>query len=1068
MKTQCGCCGGADALFPLPTANRPGMSSLVYRVGTHATFLAAMKARLSNLSLEIHDHDLQHKQTKTKIYPLQDLQTRDEGDPAIALLDAWAIVADVLTFYQERIANEGYLRTAIERRSVLEIARLVDYHLRPGVASSVYLAYTLDDKSEPVEIPAGARAQSVPAPGELPQSFEASEPLQARREWNNLRPRMTQPQRITFDNALTFSTVYFDGTDTKLKPNDPLLFVFDDKQGKYILRRVQIVTPQFDDKRTQVSLQQIPSSAFKALRLMDRLITVILSIKTGGNARGIADKALKALKAAETIKQNIRLGSYPIDATAKDVSLLQVRLKRLIKGNFEDGSNKEVEEQLEKISRQLEGLTNVQPNLTPAKQPQTNFNTLLNSLFTRPSLQPANKLQLERSSRQTFSLKSDIRTQLLVNFHPPLAETLNPTLSNATISVAAPKLQAVFALRATVPLFGYNAPKITFDFSAATPKPLKQDDWIDPNIKHENGKQVFLDNAYDQIVASGNGKPSYVVINHLNKNSITIQLHKIAKATIRPRTDYGLSSKTTVLSLDNKWWNPSFVAVRNTIIYGQSEQLMLSEEPIAGDIRGDRIELGTLYDGLQAGRWIIISGERADIHGVSGVKVSELAMLAGVERSFKIAGDKFHTTLILAGRNKDDKPGLQYAYKRDTVTIYGNVLKAAHGETRNEVLGSGDATKPLQQFTLKQPPLTYVSAPTVEGIASTLVVRVNDVEWHETDSLAGLSPKDRKFITRTDDEAKTTIVFGNGREGARLPTGTENVKAIYRNGIGKVGNVKAEQISLLMTRPLGVKEVINLLSASGGADKESRDQARCNAPLVVTALDRLVSTQDYADFARTFAGIGKASATRLIDGHRQLVHITIAGIDDIPIDVTSDLYKNFRRAFHQFGDPYQSIQVEMRELVALIISATVRVLPDYQWETVEPKIRAALLTKFGFEQRELGQAVFLSEVIGAIQQVVGVAYTDVDVLDSISESEVINKAALEAKLKQAGNDQTVNAADDKQPRKYIPVALAQAAAQAGERELLSPGKSILPAQLAILLPGVPATLRLNPIEEVRV
>ena len=52
-------------------------------------------------------------------YPLSRLATRSTGDPAIAILDAWALVADVLTFYQERIANEGYLRTATERRSIL-------------------------------------------------------------------------------------------------------------------------------------------------------------------------------------------------------------------------------------------------------------------------------------------------------------------------------------------------------------------------------------------------------------------------------------------------------------------------------------------------------------------------------------------------------------------------------------------------------------------------------------------------------------------------------------------------------------------------------------------------------------------------------------------------------------------------------------------------------------------------------------------------------------------------------------------------------------------------------------
>ena len=53
---------------------------------------------------------------------------------------------------------------------------------------------------------------------------------------------------------------------------------------------------------------------------------------------------------------------------------------------------------------------------------------------------------------------------------------------------------------------------------------------------------------------------------------------------------------------------------------------------------------------------------------------------------------------------------------------------------------------------------------------------------------------------------------------------------------GKAGNARAQQISQLSTRPLGVKEVINPLRASGGADPESRDQVRCNAPIAVTAV----------------------------------------------------------------------------------------------------------------------------------------------------------------------------------------------------------------------------------------
>src|SRR5262249_54092047 len=212
-------------------------------------------------------------------------------------------------------------------------------------------------------------------------------------------------------------------------------------------------------------------------------------------------------------------------------------------------------------------------------------------------------------------------------------------------------------------------------------------------------------------------------------------------------------------------------------------------------------------------------------------------------------------------------------------------------------------------------------------------------------------PKDRNFITKTSDDSQTTVIFGNGKEGARLPTGIENITSVYRNGIGRPGNVKAEQISMLQTRPLGVKSVINPLAASGGADKESHALARENTPLAVLSLDRLVSLQDYADFARTFAGIGKSAVARLSDGRRQLVHLTIAGADDIPIDSTSDLYRNLLEALRDFGDPDLPVQVDPRERITLVASVKVRLAPDYLWDPIAQEIKAAVLDGFGFEKR---------------------------------------------------------------------------------------------------------------------
>src|SRR6185369_6029125 len=141
QSCTCGCCEGTHAITPRTIVNRPGLSALRSRIGTHAEFFETMLAGLSSQQLE-------------RGRPLRTLSTRDSSDPSIALLDAWATVGDVLTFYQERIANEGYLRTATERRSVLELARLVGYRPRPGVDAGTHLAYTIDEHTrEEVLIP---------------------------------------------------------------------------------------------------------------------------------------------------------------------------------------------------------------------------------------------------------------------------------------------------------------------------------------------------------------------------------------------------------------------------------------------------------------------------------------------------------------------------------------------------------------------------------------------------------------------------------------------------------------------------------------------------------------------------------------------------------------------------------------------------------------------------------------------------------------------------------------------------------------------------------------------------
>jgi hypothetical protein len=351
----------------------------------------------------------------------------------------------------------------------------------------------------------------------------------------------------------------------------------------------------------------------------------------------------------------------------------------------------------------------------------------VDSLKKAPAIQPANGLALARSPAQTFNFKGDMALKLLATTSPALLQNFYQVVASAQLTQ--PSMVQVYALRTTASLFGHNAPKeIVYKTEGDNngggndiihlAEPLPQDDWPEWSpAKDEGGYRLFLDNAYNDILPN-----SYIAIQILedeDSNSFSVLTSLVGQPVIRSRNAYGISGETTVLTLpdDETWWDPDGETpftrfIRGTTVYAQSELLELAEAPISipnkpVPVAGIRLELDGLYDGLETGRWLVVSGERSDINNARGVKADELVMIAGVEQSYDptLPGDKPHTTLVLANE------GLSYSYHRESVIIHANVAKATHGETRHEVLGSGDGKEAFQQFSLKQAPLTYVASP---------------------------------------------------------------------------------------------------------------------------------------------------------------------------------------------------------------------------------------------------------------------------------------------------------------------------------------------------------------------
>jgi predicted phage baseplate assembly protein len=339
------------------------------------------------------------------------------------------------------------------------------------------------------------------------------------------------------------------------------------------------------------------------------------------------------------------------------------------------------------------------------------------------------------------------------------------------------------------------------------------------------------------------------------------------------------------------------------------------------------------------------------------------------------------------------------------------VAAATHGESVKEPLGSGDAAVPYQQFTLRQPPVTYVSADTPDGSASTLKVYVNEVLWEEVPFFYGHGPTDRIYITRRDDEGRTTIRFGDGITGARLPTGQNNVRAEYRKGTGLGGLVQAGQLSLLMSRPLGLKGVVNPEAAQGAEDPESRDDARTNAPLTVLTLDRAVSLQDYEDFSRTFSGVAKAQAVWVWDGRKRSIFLTVAGPDGELLDEDGSVITKLKESLRTYGDPFVAFTVKAYRQGWFEIAGTVTIDPEHVSDVVMEAISADLQQRYSFAARAFGQPVALSEVIAAIQAVPGVVAVDLDRFARTDQSLPAIQPRLIADRPAMGADGVVPAAE---------------------------------------------------------
>jgi Baseplate J-like protein len=900
----CGCCAGISAQTPQPITNLPGQPAISYRTGTWAIFKDSMLARLSSAD-----------------YPaLAALKTRDDDDFTIAFLDATSVVLDILTFYQERLANESYLRTAVQLQSLTELSRLIAYQPAPGIAASVYLAFTLksapglppDPSTPPITIPAGTQVQSIPGQGQTPQTFETSAPVPAKADWNALPVQTGQPWVPENGD----SGMYLEGVAAQLQPGDLILLI--------------------GDERATVS----PSSPLWSVNLLTSVTADTTNNRTW-------------------IKWAGQLATATLPVQHPKVYAFRQRAS-------------------------LFGYNAIDPHLLDTKH--TTVSTLLNSAGTEwANLNPTATIDLD-------SAYSKITTNSwLALLQPDSSVTTSPSgdISLYNASSIAPVSRSAFGLSAKITRVAPDTTTNLAKFNPRNTMVFAQSDQLAPNEEPFDhplyGTQLDLEVLRPDLVGATvvavTGVAQKISLNPGITNLEFVPDDPTASAvTLNPGDTFTLiEPPPPPFNPDGSIpsWATSNVALTLKVSDASQRTGTLQGKTITVTVRraffhfkGFPFEPGGGVTEITEVVPLYLSYFSLVAASSSDPEISEYALVSQVVGITSTNSTVPHTQIQL-------QYPLINCYNRVVTTVNANVALATAGTTVTEIMGNGGAASPNQNFALRQSPLTYVQATTPNGRQSTLLVRASGVAWTEVPTLYQQPASAQVFAIENQSDSTSDVFFGDGTEGATLPTGQNNIIATYRIGSGSAGNVAAGAITTLMQRPLGVSGVTNPEAATGGADPQSIDYVRINAPQTVLTLGRAVSITDYQNFAATFAGIAQAYAIWIPSSTARGVFLTVAATGGVALQPGDNTLVKLVAALQGYGNPQIPIVVQSYIETLFGFTADVMYNTAYDQPTVKANIMQTLSTAYSFAQRSFGQGVSADEIATTIQNVAGVVAVNV-------------------------------------------------------------------------------------------
>ena len=326
--------------------------------------------------------------------------------------------------------------------------------------------------------------------------------------------------------------------------------------------------------------------------------------------------------------------------------------------------------------------------------------------------------------------------------------------------------------------------------------------------------------------------------------------------------------------------------------------------------------------------------------------------------------------------------------------VFGNLVEATQGKTQAEaILGSGDNTQIFQTFKLPAPPLTYLlSVGTSPPETPELQIYVNNRLWSYAPTLFGRRGDEEIYVVREDGDNNSYVQFGDGKTGVRLPTGFENVSAVFRTGTGAFGALK-EGTKVQGGKLEGLDKIQMPDVSSGGSEPEDGANAKAAAPAKVQSLDRLVGLQDFEFEVAAISGVARARAAWQLRNNIPAVVITV--LMETGRSGESDAVREVVGHYNQCRGPNRyPVIVEQGTRQYVRVDIDYAVDPSFREELVNQEIAFGLGTNsgkkkgddnsyglFGPGNRTFGQAEYANTIVGIVQNVAGVKWAIVRVFN---------------------------------------------------------------------------------------